>query len=236
MRGRVALVTITAPGGEFSRVQAAEWNLGESVSWRRFDGRIRREMWLRHGVPPPRRLAWVAQRQGRGLDHLHLVFWCLNSDHEERIRWWIEIYRQLHLDYGFGFVDDPFHVRRNRRTGKLQNMIFSHGDVAGVYLGAYLAGGQLERFVAASDRSWRPYWISPVLMARSGWSLERCRWIRQAWLISRGEWVADMTPLARLVTRLPTWWHDRDHRAWAMAVLGWDGVVGSLAPDLCVTA
>ena len=209
----------------------AEWNLGESHAWRRFSSRIRREMWRRHGVPPPRLLAWVAQRQGRGLDHLHLLFWCLNEEHRQRIRWWVAIYREFHVEYGFGFVDDPFFVRKSKRTGKRQDMVFARGEVAGIYLGNYLAGGQLERFVAATDRSWRPYWISPELMRRSGWSLERCKWKRQGWLVSRGEWVADSTPFGRLVTRLPSWWFDADHKSWVMAVLGWDGIVGSLAPS-----
>jgi len=189
-------------------------------------------MWRRHGVPPPRLLVWVAQRQGRGLDHLHLVFWCLGADHEQRIRWWVAIYRELHLDYGFGFVDDPFHVRQSKRTGKRQNMVFKRGEVAGVYLGNYLAGGQLERFVAASDRSWRPYWISPTLMQRSGWSLERCHWKRQGFLVSHGLWRADSTRFGTLSTRLPSWWFDDDHKSWVCAVLGWDGVVGSLAPSI----
>lgn len=229
VRGRVALVTVTPPGGKWSAAERAEWNRGESLRWRRLSGRIRREMWRRHGHPGPRVLAWVAQRQGRGLDHLHLVMWCLNEEHELRIRQWVAIYRELHREYGFGFVDDPFFVRKSRRTGRMQDMVFSRGEVAGIYLGNYLAGGQLERFVAASDRSWRPYWISPVLMSRAGWSLERCRWIRQAYWVRRGEWGQGRT-FGGLSTRLPSWWHHADQRAWVCAVLGWDGVPGSERP------
>ncbi len=224
--GRIAMATVTAPGGEWSRAEVAEWNLGESKAWRRFSARLRSEMWRRHGEPPPRLLAWVAQRQGRGLDHLHLVFWCRDGDHERRIREWVVIYRELHLAYGFGRVDDPFHVRASRLTGKPQTMVFENPAVAGIYLGNYLAGGQLERFVAASDRSWRPYWISPALQHRAGWSLRRCHWVRQAWHMGGGTWTG-RTWYGR--PRYPSWWHDDSHRAWVCAVTGWDGVPGSRA-------
>lgn len=230
------MATVTAPGGEWSRAEIAEWNRGESAAWRRFGGRIRTEMWKRHGEPPPRLLAWVAQRQGRGLDHLHLVFWLANEDHERRIREWVAIYRELKDDYGFGNVDDPFHVRRSRKTGKLTDMVFERAHVAGIYLGNYLAGGQLERFMAAEDRSWRPYWVSPVLMARSGWSLKRCHWIRQGHVVSMGAWEADGTAMARLTSRLPSWWHDGEHRAWVCSVMGWDGVPGSREAALASAA
>jgi len=227
VHGRIAVATVTAPGGEWSREEIAEWNRGESAAWRRFSGRLRREMWKRHRSPPPKLLAWVAQRQGRGLDHLHLVFWCRDGDHELRIRQWVALYRELHDAYGFGNVDDPFHLRRSRKTGKLGNMVFERPHVAGVYLGNYLAGGQLERFIEAADRSWRPYWISPELMRRSGWSLQRCHWIRQAHVVAAGMWAADGTHMARLTTRLPSWWHDKTQRAWVCSVTGWDGVPGA---------
>ena len=208
VHGRIAVATVTAPGGQWSRAEVEEWNRGESAAWRRFSGRIRREMWRRHGEGPPVLLAWVAQRQGRGLDHLHLVFWLANEDHARRIREWVGIYRELHVEYGFGTVDDPFHIRRSRKTGKLQTMVFEDPGRAGSYLGNYLAGGQLERFVQAEDRCWRPYWISPTLMSRAGWSLRRCHWIRQAHVVSVGLWAADGSAMARLSSRLPSWWHD----------------------------
>jgi hypothetical protein len=115
-------------------------------------------MLRRHGLRPPVVLVRVAQRQPRGLDHLHLVWWLLTPEHERRIRLWVEIYREYHEAYGFGYVDDPFHVRRSTRTGKLHDMVFSRPHVAGIYLGNYLAGGQLERLIAAEDRSWSPVW------------------------------------------------------------------------------
>jgi hypothetical protein len=144
-------------------------------------------------------------------------------EQQERIRRWVVLYREHHEAYGFGFVDDPFHVRKSRRTGKRQDMIFARADVAGIYLGNYLAGGQLERFVAASDRSWRPYWISPVLSARSGWTMARCRWVRQAYRCRRGEWGAGRI-FGTLVTRRPSWWYRPDDREWVCSVTGWDGI------------
>lgn len=227
VRGPVALASVTAPGGKWSQAEMSEWNRGESASWRKFSGRLRREMKRRHGHAPPRLLAWVAQRQSRGLDHLHLVFWCLTPDHEERVRQWIALYRELHVQYGFGTVDDPFFKRRSRTTGKLQDMIFRRPGICGAYLGDYLAGGQLERFLAADDRSWRAYWISPELMRRSGWNLERCHWVRQGWHVANGTWRGSKGCFGGLPTRRPSWFFDRDDLAWVMRALDWDGLPGS---------
>lgn len=225
VRGRVALGTVTAPGGTFDTAEGAAWNGSASRRWRKLRDRIKREM-KRRGDRPPVLLVRVAQRQGRGLDHLHLVWWLLNAEHERRVRLWVELYREYAPAYGFGYVDDPFHVRRSRKTGKRHNMVFERAEVAGIYLGNYLGGGQLERLVLAEDRSWRPVWISPTLQARSGWSLGRCRWIRQAWHVSRGTWDT-RTWYGRIA--LPSWWHDGEQRAWVCAVTGWDGNPGSLA-------
>jgi hypothetical protein len=40
----------------------------------------------------------------------------------------------------------------------------SRAEIAGAYLGRYLAGGQLERFLEAADRSWKPLWVSLILL------------------------------------------------------------------------
>lgn len=225
VRGAVALATVTGPGGTFDTVETAAFNLGAARNWRRLRGRIKREMLRRYGLRPPVLLVRVAQRQSRGLDHLHLVFWCLTPDHRERIRVWVAVYREYAAAYGFGFVDDPFKVRR-MRNGERRDMVFRDAVAAGYYLGGYLGGGQLERLVAAEDRSWRPVWVSPVLQRRSGWYLERCKWVRQAWHIAHGTWWGRTWYGA---PRFPKWWEDDDLRAWvARQVPGWDGAPGSL--------
>lgn len=226
LRGAVALVTVTAPGvvetcpccGQRvserlgSRREVEAWNRGAARSWRRLNAYLRRRMWVLYGVPPPRTVARVAQRQERGADHLHLVMLARTPDERERIRLWVELYRSCHVRYGLGFVDDPFRPRKNGRS-----MVFERAEVAGAYLGRYLAGGQLERLLVAGDRSWRPYWVSPVLMARSGWSLARCRWVRQGWRIVSGVW-GRRTWYGGM--RYPAWWYDPEHRRWVLAVLG----------------
>jgi hypothetical protein len=224
VRGCVALGTVTAPGGTFNTEETSAWNLGAGKQWRLLRDRIKREMWRKYGLRPPVVLVRVAQRQGRGLDHLHVVWWCLNIEHEERIRRWVELYRVHNESYGFGFVDDPFRMRKSRRTGRLQNMVFARAEVAGIYLGNYLGGGQLERFVAAEDASWRAYWISPGLQQRSGWSMERCQWIRQAFHIARGTW-SKLTWYG--TPRYPCWCDDGELREWVCRATGWDGVPGS---------
>jgi hypothetical protein len=224
VRGRVALGTVTAPGGTFDTSEGSAWNRSAGRRWRLLRDRIKRDM-AREGLRPPVVLVRVAQRQGRGLDHLHIAWWLPNSEHEARIRAWVRLYRVHAERYGFGYVDDPFHVRRSRKSGKRHDMVFARAEVAGIYLGNYLAGGQLERLVTAEDKSWRPVWISPTLQHRSGWSLGRCRWIRQAWHISRGTWASRTWYGA---VWLPSWWHDGEQRAWVCAVTGWDGIPGSL--------
>jgi hypothetical protein len=224
VRGRVALATVTAPGGTFATAEASAWNSGAGKQWRLLRDRIKREMWRKYELRPPVVLVRVAQRQSRGLDHLHLVWWCVNAEHEERIRRWVELYRVHNEAYGFGFVDDPFRVRRSKKTGKRHDMIFAKAEVAGIYLGNYLKGGQLERLVASTDASWRACWISPVLQQRSGWSVERCRWVRQAWHIARGTW--DKRTWYG-TARYPRWWDDDELREWMCRATGWDGVPGS---------
>ena len=97
VRGRVALGTVTAPGGTFDTVEAAAWNLAAAGEWRRLRDRIKREMARRHGLRPPVVLVRVAQRQSRGLDHLHICWWLHSAEHERRIRVWIELYREYAL-------------------------------------------------------------------------------------------------------------------------------------------
>src|SRR5689334_17624194 len=142
VHGAVALVTVTQPGTFENRTAAARW--------RAFNGRVRVVMRRDHGLQPPRMVARVGQRQGRGSDHLHVVYLTRTPDERERMRVWIDAYRVHAPQYDFGFVDDPFKLRRGRH-GELRDMVFENAEVAGAYLGRYLSGGQLERFLQADD-------------------------------------------------------------------------------------
>ncbi len=64
---------------------------------------------------------------------------------------WVEAYRKHAESYGFGYVDDPFKLRRGR-DGQMRDMVFEHPEIAGAYLGKYLAGGQLEELVLDSNQ------------------------------------------------------------------------------------
>ena len=64
VRGRVALGTVTAPGGTFNSAEASAWNLGAGKQWRLLRDRIKREMSRKYGLRPPVVLVRVAQRQG----------------------------------------------------------------------------------------------------------------------------------------------------------------------------
>jgi hypothetical protein len=222
-RGSVALATVTAPGGTFGTVEAAAWNGEAARNWRRLRDRIKREMMRRYGLRPPVLLVRVAQRQSRGLDHLHLCFWLLTPDHRRRITLWVQLYREYREAYGFGYVDDPFHVRR-LKNGRMSDMVFRDPATAGFYLGNYLGSGQLERYIAAEDTSWSPVWISPALQHRTGWSLRRCHQLRQAWHLRNGTW-SSVTWCGAL--RLPAWYLDTDQLEWIKRVTGWDGEVGA---------
>lgn len=102
----------------------------------------------------------------------------------------------------------------------MQDMVFKHPEIAGAYVGRYLAGGQLEQFLKATDRSWQPLWVSPTLLQQSGWTLERCKWIRQGWHVQRGTWQGSKGPFGGLTPRRPSWWFRPDDKAWVMCVVG----------------
>ena len=211
VRGPVALTAVTAPSGR--GMSAVEMEA----------------------------LVRVAQRQARGMDHLHVVWGMASVDARERIRRYVELYRQHCEEYGFGYIDDPLmerhpklpngrpDVRRPKR-----DMVFSSAPRAGSYVGRYVSGGQLERYLDATDRSWRPMWVHPALTEMSGWTLERCHWVRQAWHVRNGTWGLQLRSrqarlMAYLPTRLPSWWHRAGQRAWVCSVTGWDGVPGQSA-------
>ncbi len=98
-------------------------------------------------------------------------------------------------------------------------MVFEHAEFAGAYLGRYLAGGQLEHFLKAADRSWKALWVSPVLLHQSGWSLERCQWVRQGWHVRHGTWQGSKGPFGGLTTRRPSWWFRANDREWVLSMI-----------------
>lgn len=242
VRGPVALTAVTAPSGRgMSSAEVEAWNASASRRWRALNARLRVEMWRRWQLRPPQALVRVAQRQARGMDHLHVLWGMASVDSRERIRRYVELYREHCEEYGFGYIDDPLmerhpklpngrpDVRRPKR-----NMVFSSAPRAGSYVGRYVSGGQLERYLDASDRSWRPMWVHPALTEMSGWTLERCHWVRQAWHVRNGTWGVQLLSrqarlMAHLPTRLPSWWHRAGQRAWVCSVTGWDGVPGRSA-------
>lgn len=227
--GSVALMTFTLPGeveacpccgvpvpeayrlNTASAVQLANGDFHRRL--RRIDSRIRTAMWL-EGLRPPRVVAWVKQLQGRGALHKHSAALCRTADERRRIARYVELWREHHVRYGLGMIDDPFHPRRGGR-----DMVFENAGVLGHYLGRYLGGGQLERALMHEDRAgWgHLWWVSPVLLARSGYSLARCRWIRQGYRIVRGQWT-QRTWYGGV--SFPSWWHDAGHREWVLAVVG----------------
>lgn len=242
--GAAALVTVTAPGLDFrpcsccGRVnthacgtddEISAWNLSASRRWELLRKRIAIEL-HREGVSGPIVLARVAQRQARGADHLHLVMVCAQPRHESSIRAWLRVYRSVHTDYGFGYVDDPFRRRASPGAPEGRTMVFESPGVIGRYLGPYLTSEQFERYLAAPDKSFRPVWIAPGLLRRTGWYVGRCKWIRQAWLLSQGIYQSGsvQTPaLSRLESRWPSWWFVPAEREWVLRHSGWDGVYGS---------
>ena len=239
VRGPVALTAATAPSNRgMGAAEIEAWNLSASARWRLFNARIRTEMLRRWGLRPPQVLVRVAQRQSRRLDHLHIIWGMAAPDARERIRRYVELYREHCDEYGFGYLDDPLMARRPKLPNgrpdlskPARDMVFSSPARAGSYIGRYVAGGQLERYLDASDRSWRPMWVHSALIEMSGWSLERCEWVRQAWHVRNGTWGHQLLSrqarmMADLVTRLPSWWHQREQRAWVCSVTGWDGVPG----------
>ncbi len=211
VHGAVALVTVTQPGKFDNRTAARRW--------RALNSRLRVVMSREHGLQPPRIVARVGQRQRRGADHLHGIYLCRTPDEHERMRVWVDEYRGHAESYGFGFVDDPFKLRRGR-DGEMRDMVFERPEIAGAYVGRYLASGQLAEFLKASDRSWKPLWVSPTLLKQSGWSLERCQWVRQGWHVQRGTWRGSSGPFGGLTTRRPSWWFRPEDREWVLGIVG----------------
>jgi hypothetical protein len=237
------MLTITAPGriercpccGRETAVRlrtrsdVAEWNISAPVRWEALLKRIRLEARRRHGLRLPRCIGWVAHRQHRGADHLHYL---VLAHDLVRLRVFVQLYREFHAEYGFGFMDDPEH-----RDEKGRQRVWENGSGAAAYLGGYLRSEQLGRRENAADRGWRSHWLSPAVRRQSTFTLERCLWLRQAYAIAHGRWTTGerrrwyLNAWAAADEVFPPWWYRDEDRAWVVEHLrpAWDGVPGSLA-------
>lgn len=249
VHGSVALTAVTAPSNrDMTAADIAAWNRSASKRWRAMSARIRTAMMRRYGLRPPQALVRVAHRQARGLDHLHILWGMASPDARERISRFVELYREFHEEYGFGFIDDPLMARhpklpngRPDRSKPARDMVFDTPARAGSYVGRYVSGGQLQRYVEAADRSWQAVWVHRSLIEMSGWSMARCKWVRQSWYVRHGMWgLQYRSPHARLMahleSRLPSWWHRPEDKAWVCSVTAWDGIPGASVAQLLAAA
>jgi hypothetical protein len=200
----VALVTITPPGDDALPPDAAAyslWNRTAARKWKRLDARCKGRM-RRAGQPTPVLLARVAQRQKRGLDHLHMVFRCDGLTDRRAIAIYVGHLKELHREYVFGFVDDPFKKRGD--TGR--TMVFEDAAIAGRYLTRYLTESpQLVSLLDARDASFRPLWVTPKLTMLSKVTMTRLRRVRHGYHVF-GSLEQGSRP------RLPVWWSDLSER------------------------
>jgi hypothetical protein len=209
----VALVTITPPGNAVLTPGAevyAFWNRGSAPAWARLDRRVKGRL-RRRGLRV-RPLARVAQRQRRGLDHLHLVL-ALETDADRAgVAAYVALLKELAPEHGFGFVDDPFHKRRGK-GGELRDMVFASAAIAGRYLCRYLAESeQLASMLLAGDHSFRALWVAPSLTQASGVNVRRLRRVRHAYFV-----VKALDQGSR--PTLPAWWGDLRERGWILHLL-----------------
>jgi hypothetical protein len=221
--GPVALITYTAPGENFHGVPARnaiwqrEWNSSMPRRRKRLHAAITNAL-ARAGHQRLPVLAWVVQRQSRGLDHMHLVVSAATALERAAIAAYVVEYRRLTEHdwrcnggrrYGFGFIDDPF----LERGPKSRNMIFGEASRAGHYLSRYLVeGAQIALRTADQAVKGRVLWVSPVLMRKSGVTMARLRRVRHAW------WVVRALEQGSYPT-MPQWWGNMRERRAVIALL-----------------
>jgi hypothetical protein len=210
----VALVTITPPGDADLPPDVdgyRDWNRRAAWLWARMDRRAKGR--LRRDGLRVRPIARVAQRQARGLDHLHLVVLLEHERDRAALAAYVGHLKELAPLYRFGFVDDPFHRRRNRRTGEVHDMVYRSASVAGRYLCRYLTeSNQLASMIEAGDHSFRALWVAPSLTQASGVNVRRLRRVRHAY------WVVKALDQGSRPT-LPVWWGDLRERVAVRALL-----------------
>jgi hypothetical protein len=205
----VALITITPPGDVAlppSEDGYRRWNRAAARRWAKLDRRAKGRL-RRHGLRL-RPLARVAQRQRRGLDHVHLVVALEHAGDRMALAAYVAHLKELGPEYGFGFIDDPMRRRWNRAKTAKRDMVFESASIAGRYLCRYLAESeQLASMISAGDHSFRPLWVSPLLTQASGVTVRRLRRVRHAYFVvkarEQGSWPTH-----------PVWWGDlRERRA-----------------------
>lgn len=210
----VALITITPPGHEAlppSEDGFRLWNRRAAWNWAKLDRRAKGRL-RRHGLRL-RPLARVAQRQRRGLDHLHLVVALEHAGDRMALAAYVAHLKELGPERGFGWVDDPLIARhpkgrdgRPNRALPKRTRVFESASIAGRYLCRYLTeSDQLASMIAAGDHSFRPLWVSPVLTQRSGVTVRRLRRVRHAYFVVRA-----LDQGSR--PTLPVWWGDLRER------------------------
>lgn len=216
-----ALITVTPPGHAAlapDDVAFRFWNRGAARGWGRLDRRVKGRL-RRQGLRV-RPMARVAQRQGRGLDHLHLVVACEHDSDRAAIRAYVAHLKELAPEHGFGFVDDPFLARhpkgrdgRPNRALPKRTRVFESAAVAGRYLCRYLTeSDQLAAMVSAGDHSFRALWVSPELTRVSGVTCRRLRRVRHAYFVRQA-----LDQGSR--PTLPVWWADLRERGWILHLL-----------------
>lgn len=209
----VALVTVTPPGDAALAPDAAgyrRWNRTAAARWSRLDRRAKGRL-RRQGLRV-RPVARVAQRQRRGLDHLHLVLLLEHELDRRAVAAYVALLKELAPAAGFGFVDDPFHRRRSK-GGELRDMVYASATVAGRYLCRYLTESpQLAQLVSSSDHSFRALWISPELTRVSGVTVRRLRRVRHAYFVKAA------LDLGSRPT-MPVWWGDLRERTIILSLL-----------------
>ncbi len=185
---------MTGPGWEDLENSAAairRWNLSAALRWRRLDRRVKGRL-RRQGLSIFL-MARIAQRQGRGVDHLHLVVSCADPSERHAIAVYVEHLKELAPLYGFGHVDDPFlktHPKdrngRPDRSKPKRNRVYESSGIAARYLCSYLTeSSQLASMISERDHSFRALWVSPTLTQASGVNCRRLRRVRFAWHVTR---------------------------------------------------
>jgi hypothetical protein len=216
----VALLTVSPPGNEAlsaNHDSYVAWNRSAAKRWGKLDRRVKARL-RREGlrVVP---LLRVAQRQRRGVDHLHVGLRAAPGD-ERANRRYAELLKEHAADFHFGFVDDPYRQRYPKGSGgkpdrskPRRDMIFRDPAIVGRYLVRYLSdSGQLQAMVSARDHSFRPIWLAPAITQASGVNCRRLRRVRHAY------WIRKALDQGSRPT-LPVWWADLRERTSVLLLL-----------------
>lgn len=208
----VALLTVTPPGNAaLDPAGYDEWNRTSAARWAQLDRRVKGRM--RRQGERVRPLLRIAQRQRRGLDHLHLVVALEDDSDRAGLAVYVGLLKQLGAEHGFGFVDDPFKRRRSPTTGKVQDMVFADPRIAARYLvGRYLIESPQLAALLDGSHSFRALWVAPALSLRSGVTVRRLRRVRHAYFVT-----AALDQGSR--PTMPRWWADIGERRWVLSLL-----------------